>query len=71
MCILKACACIPVECHIGDAMVVNKRPSNDEAVEKLVRMEEDVNFAREESLGYSEWQKTIVTLLLLKFAKIL
>ena len=52
-------------------MVVNKCPSNDKAVEKLVRMEEDVNFAGEESLGYSEWQKTIVTLLLLKFAKIL
>ena len=45
---------MPVKCHIGDAMVVNKRPSNDKAVEKLVGMEEDVNFAREESLGYSE-----------------
>ena len=60
-----------MKCHIGDAMVMNKRPSNDKAVEKLVGMEEDVNFAGEESLGYSEWQKTIVTLLLLKFAKIL
>ena len=45
-----------MKCHIGDAMVVNKRPSNDKAVEKLVRMEKDVNFAGEESLGYSERQ---------------
>ena len=35
-------------------MVVNKSPSNDEAVEKLVRMEKDVHFAREETLRYSE-----------------
>ena len=41
---------MPVKCHIGDAVVVNKRPSNDEAVEKLVRMEKYVHFAREESL---------------------
>jgi len=44
----------PVKCHIGDAVVVNKSPSNDEAVEKLVGMEKDVHFAREEALGYSE-----------------
>ena len=35
-------------------MVVNKSPSNDEAVEKLVGMEKDVHFAREETLRYSE-----------------
>ena len=51
---LKACTGMPVKCHIGDAMVVDKCPSNDEAVEKLMRMEKDVHFAREKSLGYSE-----------------
>ena len=54
-----------MKCHIGDAMVVDKCPSNDEAVEKLMRMEKDVHFAREESLGYSERQETIVTVLIL------
>ena len=62
---LKACTGMPVKCHIGDAMVVDKCPSNDEAVEKLMRMEKDVHFAREESLGYSERQETIVTVLIL------
>ena len=51
---LKACTGMPVKCHIGDAMVVDKCPSNDEAVEKLMRMEKDVHFAREETLRYSE-----------------
>ena len=50
---------MPVKCHIGDAVVVNKRPSNDEAVEKLVRMEKYVHFAREEALGYSGRQNNV------------
>ena len=45
---------VPVKCHIGDAMVVDKSPSNDEAVEKLMGMKKDVHFAREKPLGYSE-----------------
>ena len=40
-------------------MVVNKRPSNDEAVEKLVRMEKYVHFPREEALGYSGRQNNV------------
>ena len=51
------CNDVPVKCHIGDAVVVDKRAGNDEAVEKLVRVEKDVHFAREESLGYSEQAK--------------
>ena len=43
-----------MKCHIGDAVVVDKRASNDKAVEELVRMEKDVHFAREETLRYSE-----------------
>ena len=52
-------------------MVVNKSPSNDEAVEKLVRMEKDVHFAREEALGYSERQSNVDLTPKLKLVKIL
>ena len=57
---------MPVKCHIGDAVVVNKSPSNDEAVEKLVRVEKDVHFARKETLRYSERGSNFDETLILK-----
>jgi hypothetical protein len=37
-----------VERHVGEAVVVNKRPGDHEAVEQLVGMEQDVHLAGEE-----------------------
>ena len=45
---------VPMECHVGYAMVVDECPSNNKTMKELVGMEKYVHFAREESLGYSE-----------------
>ena len=42
-----------MECHVGYAVVVDECPSDDETMKKLMRMEHNVHFAREESLRNS------------------
>ena len=44
---------VPMECHVGYAMVVNECPGDDETMKKLMRMEHNVHFAWEESLRNS------------------